>query len=433
MGVINTKIVHSLPQNTDLEKSTQYLVSTDDGKFEQYVTDNNKVPRIIKTGIINPNLLRYSAVYNNLQTQNVAGNPAGYITVRLWDATPVVYGLWNSASGKELWGVRSKGVDFSTNKFLFTKDVSNKLITVSVDVKSKNKRVKIGLNVAPNTEMPFKATPNEWTRIHLTYSGTALAGIYAQLDEAVTTTHTALTETIYFKDWKVEEGNTPTDWIPCWSDLGESQVSYVKTYQLLTPNNFSTNQYVENVPQDNRSIGLTQTNTTLNVSYTQYTFNCKYIFLVDNSTLTVNHRLSAGTTFHSSEDNNENIFKGNRGDYVQVEFYQDNFNRIMCTAQLVKLRGLSDKVIPVTANLVLNDTHAGRILQFNNTSNITVTITNLPAGSTLSGVKNTGNGNVTFIGTTAPTTDNVLNNITNSSFSLIKNATGISNLLINNK
>lgn len=95
---------------------------------------------------------------------------------------------------------------------------------------------------------------------------------------------------------------------------------------------------------------------------------------------------------------------------------------------------INDKLaINITSNTNLDVTHIGKVLQFNNTGNITLNITNLPVGATLSGVKNSGNGNVTIVGTTAPATDNVLNNVVNSSFSLIKNATGTSNLLINNK
>ncbi|MDO4782629.1 MAG: pyocin knob domain-containing protein [Capnocytophaga felis] len=90
-------------------------------------------------------------------------------------------------------------------------------------------------------------------------------------------------------------------------------------------------------------------------------------------------------------------------------------------------------VISVNSSLVLDKSHVGRTLQFNNNSNITIDISNFPTGAMLSGVKNSGNGTVTFTGTTAPSTDNVLNNTLNSSFSLIKNVSGFSNLLISNR
>lgn len=86
----------------------------------------------------------------------------------------------------------------------------------------------------------------------------------------------------------------------------------------------------------------------------------------------------------------------------------------------------------IAGNTVLNASHVGRVLQFNNSGNINIDISNLPAGATVSGVKN-NTGTITFTGTTAPTSDNVLNGAVNSSFSLIKNASGTTNLLISNK
>lgn len=90
-------------------------------------------------------------------------------------------------------------------------------------------------------------------------------------------------------------------------------------------------------------------------------------------------------------------------------------------------------VISVTSNLVLDKSHVGRTLQFNNNSNITIDISNFPTGAMLSGVKNSGNGTVTFTGATAPSVDNVIGNTTNSSFALIKNDSGVSNLIISNR
>ncbi|GIM49406.1 hypothetical protein CAPN003_08580 [Capnocytophaga stomatis] len=86
----------------------------------------------------------------------------------------------------------------------------------------------------------------------------------------------------------------------------------------------------------------------------------------------------------------------------------------------------------IAGNTALDASHVGRVLQFNNASNINIDISNLPAGATVSGVKN-NTGTITFTGTTAPTSDNVLNGAVNSSFSLIKNASGTTNLLISNK
>ncbi|MDO4782543.1 MAG: pyocin knob domain-containing protein, partial [Capnocytophaga felis] len=90
-------------------------------------------------------------------------------------------------------------------------------------------------------------------------------------------------------------------------------------------------------------------------------------------------------------------------------------------------------VISVTSNLVLDKPHVGRTLQFNNNSNITIDISNFPTGAMLSGVKNSGNGTVTFTGATAPSVGNVIGNTTNSSFALTKNDSGVSNLIISNR
>ena len=82
------------------------------------------------------------------------------------------------------------------------------------------------------------------------------------------------------------------------------------------------------------------------------------------------------------------------------------------------------KVIRISETTALTSAvHSGKILQFNNPSNINIDISGLADGDTVSGVKN-GTGTITIVGTTAPSTDNVLNGAVNSSFSLIKNATG---------
>ncbi|GIM52018.1 hypothetical protein CAPN004_10480 [Capnocytophaga cynodegmi] len=91
-----------------------------------------------------------------------------------------------------------------------------------------------------------------------------------------------------------------------------------------------------------------------------------------------------------------------------------------------------NKAISITDNIVLNESHIGRILQFNNSKAIRVNINGLPAGATVRGVKN-GTGNVTIFGGGIPESRSVISGAVNSDFFLIINTTSESNLIINNR
>ncbi|MDO4230228.1 MAG: pyocin knob domain-containing protein [Capnocytophaga sp.] len=119
------------------------------------------------------------------------------------------------------------------------------------------------------------------------------------------------------------------------------------------------------------------------------------------------------------------IVNAPKGSLILVVCY-DNDAYVCCDSK-------DSFVIDITANTTLNETHIGRTLRFKNTAGISIDISALPDGAMLSGVKHSGNGTVTITGTTAPTTDNVLNAIANSSFSLVKSSIGTSNLLMSNK
>lgn len=90
----------------------------------------------------------------------------------------------------------------------------------------------------------------------------------------------------------------------------------------------------------------------------------------------------------------------------------------------------SNYAIPVSDNIVLNQSHAGKTLAFENTTNINVDISNLPPYALVTGIKSKGAGTVTITGSTAPTSNNVLLGELNKTFSLVKLSSGTSNLLM---
>lgn len=388
MAIINTKIVNILPETTQVEANTQYLVQNSKGKFDVFVTDNNKVLKQLEIDT-NDNLLRQSATFMSLN--RVLGS--GYITVRLWDATPVIYGMWNSASGSETWGVHSDSIVL--NSELFLKDLRNKTITVSVDVKSRDLKAKVGLGVS-ETDVTFQEVEaGVWTRISKTYSGTRLVGIWAKLADGVnptTPTHQHLSNAIYFKNWKVEEGSVATSWIPASTDYIDSASHYVKTYQLPTTGAFRTDTLVEGQFQNGKTIGLANANTTVTIAFSVYTFKVRYLFLHNNSTLTLT---GTSAIMSNSDQPQQNVFKGNRGDYVDVEFFQDQVNAMQVMAWQTKISSASQTptnnviVFPnSTGTLNLTDGHIGKTIVFRNlTSDITLNTVGFPDGSECSVIK----------------------------------------------
>ncbi len=429
MAIIRTKIVNTLPQTSDLEANTQYFLKNNE-KFDLFVTDNNKVLRQLQINV-NVNLLRQSAIYDTLFRTRTQG----YITKRIYNAMNAIYGLWSQ--NPNVWGVHSRGLNFNNNTDLFSgKDLTNKLITVSVDVCPRDYAIKVGLNTEGNFEMPHVVEVNQWKRIYLTYRGTHLAGIVAQFADSVippaSTIH--ITNVIYYKNWKVEEGSVMTDWLPCIEDYSDNAIHFIKTSQLSNPASFNTSDLVQRQFQNGKTVGLFAQNSTINLTSEQYSFKCRYLILRDNSTVNFTGSFISNLISNSDQEDKK-IFKGNAGDWIDIE-YVTNHNEVqiaIATITRQNERIAQNTVITVDANIVLNSSHVGRILQFNNTNPITVDISHFPAGTTLSGVKNAGSGTVTFIGETAPSADNVMNAVVNSSFSLIKNASGTSNLLISNK
>lgn len=425
-NIVKTKIVNELPSVT--ESNTQYLVKNGEDKFDIFQTDrNNKVKQLQIN--VNKNLLKHSSIMMLLyQTDNTGavGNP--FITTRLWDE-PSIYGIWEGVerTSSAVWGIRSEGA--ALNYHLFEEDLRNKTITVSVEVMCPDYPVTIGLNKRGEYNMPFELEKGKWKRIYTTVSTDIFPGITAKLKDnsSVSGNHSALSTNIFYRKWKVELGNIMTDWIPAESDLASFEVSFVKTSKLPNPSSFRTDVPIETRYQDGISVGLSSRNTTIRVFLSKYTFKCRYILLNDNSTVTF-----TGITLYKTNSPEGLTFTGNRGDFIDFSYFQDEYNRMLIVANITRLQDESAFVIPITATTSLNASHVGRVLQFNNTGNINIDITNLPAGATVSGVKN-NTGIITFTGTTAPTSNNVLNGAVNSSFSLVKNASGVSNLLINNK
>lgn len=425
-NIVKTKIVSELPSVT--ESNTQYLVKNGENKFDIFQTDrNNKIKQLQIN--VNRNLLKRSSIMMLLyQVPNTGAVGTPFITTRLWDE-PSIYGIWEGTdrTSNAVWGIRSEGT--ALNYHLFEEDLRNKTITVSVEVMCPDYPVTIGLNKRGEYNMPFELEKGKWKRIYTTVSTTIFPGITAKLknNSSVSGVHTALSTNIYYRKWKVELGNIMTDWIPAESDLASFEVSFVKNSKLPNPSSFRTDDPIENRYQDGISVGLNSRNTTIRVFLSKYTFNCRYILLRDNSSVTF-----TGISKFKTNSPEGLTFRGNRGDYIDFCYFQDELNQMLIVANITRLQDESAFVIPITATTSLNSSHVGRVLQFNNTGNINIDITNLPVGATVSGVKN-NTGTITFIGTTAPSSDNVLNGSVNSSFSLIKNSSGVSNLLINNK
>lgn len=425
-NIVKTKIVSELPSVT--ESNTQYLVKNGESKFDIFQTDRNNKVRQLQINV-NRNLLKHSPIMMYLnQVPNTGRTGNMFVVTRLWD-DPSIYGIWEGTDNtpSAVWGIQSFGLEL--NNHIFEEDLRNKEITVSVDVMCPDYEVTIGLNKRGDIEMPFTLEKGKWKRIHVTVTTTHLPGIVAKLknNSVVTGNHRSLTTNIFYKNWKVEYGKIATDWIPANFDLASFEVNFVKTHKLPNPSRFRTDDPVETRYQDGISVGITNRNTTISIILSKYTFRCRYIILLDNTTVTF-----TGLSLFKSNSPEGLTFRGNRGDFIDFSYFQDEYNRMFVLANITRLQDESSFVIPITATTSLNSSHVGRVLQFNNTGSINIDITNLPAGATVSGVKN-NTGTITFIGTTAPNSDNVLNGTVNSSFSLIKNVSGLSNLLINNK
>lgn len=425
-NIVKTKIVSELPSVT--ESNTQYLVKNGENKFDIFQTDrNNKVKQLQIN--VNRNLLKHSSIMMLLYQVPDTGRPGNpFMRTRLWDE-PSVYGIWEGVekTSNAVWGVQTYGEEL--NFHIFEEDLRNKEITVSVDVMCPDYEVIIGLNKRGDIEMPFTLEKGKWKRIYTTVTTTLFPGIVAKLknNSSVKGNHNSLSTNIFYKNWKVEYGKIMTDWTPAVSDLASFEVSFVKTNKLTNPASFRTDEPIETRYQDGMTVGLTSENTSIRVFYNKYTFKCKYIFLKDNSSVTF-----TGISRFKTNSFEGLTFRGNKGDFIDFSYFQDESNVTLAVANITRLQDESVFVIPITATTSLNSSHVGRVLQFNNTGNINIDITNLPVGATVSGVKN-NTGTITFIGTTAPSSDNVLNGAINSSFSLIKNTSGLSNLLINNK
>ncbi len=434
------EFIDALPQVT--APNAHYYRNNPNGKVDAFVTDNDNILRALNSDIPE-NLLRRSSLFTTLIGAN--SNPGSYTTNVLWGAQPVLYGVWQTGE----WGVCTRSISLLDNAGgLTTKNLVNKKITVSVSVRVADDfgndkfvdtgGIEIGLGFNNQAERPFTITKADgWVRIYATVQGDRLPGIVAKFKnpQQAGFGRGALTSAIYYNDWKVSEVEGDVFFVPNWSDFRDNEVHFVKTYQMKTPHNFNTEILIDNQIQAGKHIGLSAQHTTLTLTNYRNAYKTRYIFLRDNSSLTL--VTNVAHYFSNSTENNSKVFKGNRGDYVEVEWIPDERNQTMVMAHIHRLTNGQDAydtgfAVVITGNTALNKSHVGRVLQFNNANNINVDITDLPAGATVSGVKN-NSGTITFTGTSAPNTDNVLNGAVNSSFSLIKNASGTSNLLISNK
>lgn len=327
--IIKTKLVGALPSVT--EPNTQYMVENG-GKFDMFLTDEDNIIRQLEIET-NRNLLKKSPIMMLLNQVSNTGRTNAFVTSRLWD-DPVIYGMWqdreNQANSE--WGIHSIGPEL--NFHLFEEDLRNKEITVSVDVKAEHYETIIGLNPLGRADMPFTIQPNKWYRIYTTATTTHLPGIVAKLKNNADPkrNHTALINSIAYKNWKVEYGKVMTAYNQAMFDLGSNEVCYVKTHKLPNPASFRTDEPIETRYQDGIQVGLTARNTSIRVYLNKYTFRCRYIFLQDNASVT----FTGVNIIKTNAPDGGATLTGNRGDWVEFSYFQDEYNRMMAVAKVVK-------------------------------------------------------------------------------------------------
>lgn len=357
---LKTKIVDTLP--LQLEASTQYLVKHDE-KFDMYVTDDNGNIRQLQIDV-NKNLMKQSNIF--MELVSVGGRNGSFMVTRLWDE-PSIYGMWSGLERQSnaVWGIQSNS-RIPLNHHLFTEDLRNKEITVSVEVCAVEWDAIAGLNVGQEMDMPFHLKKGVWTRIHKTYTGTQLCGITAQMKNPSDTPPAqtfSYSNYLYYRYWKVEKGKVPTTWIQSEFDLSSDAVCYVKTHKLPNPARFSTSDPIETRYQDGIQVGLTATNVTINVVLNRYTFRCRYIFLYNNSQVTFT---GINQIVTNAPDGGATL-RGNRGDYVDFTYFQDQNNQMLMTAFVYRMNGEINNPLKLGNNIIKSDSNKIHIR--NNTDN----------------------------------------------------------------
>ncbi|MFK8297344.1 hypothetical protein ACI76O_05370 [Capnocytophaga cynodegmi] len=319
-------MVDYVPTKQTAESEVFYLRKRGE-KFDMYYSDKDR--NIFSLNIdVNPNLFRQSTSFAVLVNTGVNVSSQNFF-LGLKNSMFALEGLVNN--GTE-WGFDTHSVGLRGERRII-KDVTNKPIVVSVDVMPSNYDVKVGMNVRGFFDMPFVAKRGEWTRIYKAYSGDRLVGISARLnDPSQVTSPEVNSNTLYFKNWKVEEGLIPTEWLPCWDDLSENQLTFVKTDKST----ISNDELIENMFQKFKTVGLQQRNTIIDLNANDFNFKCKYLILSDNSTITF--RGVATRSIISNVGNNSKVFTGNRGDSVDVHFFQDENEQILCTLRFETFR-----------------------------------------------------------------------------------------------